>query len=91
MKRISIIVSGKVQGVAYRATTEKFAKKMGITGFVKNQTDGTVYIEAQGTEEQLNILCEWCKYGPGIASVTSVISTEIPAQEESIFRVIKSV
>lgn len=90
MKRISIFVSGKVQGVSYRASTEKIAKEIGVTGFVKNQPDGTVYIETQGSEEQLNLLCKWCKRGPLLAKVSDIAITLLTVQEESSFRTVKS-
>ena len=89
MKRISILVSGKVQGVAYRASTEKVAKEIGLTGFVKNLPDGKVYIEAQGTEEQLNLFCKWCKRGPMLAVVTDIAITLLDPKEESSFRTVK--
>lgn len=67
-----ITVNGKVQGVFYRASTQKKAKELGVTGGVKNQADGSVYIEAEGLENQLNALVEWCKSGPPAAKVDEV-------------------
>lgn len=89
MKRISLVVSGKVQGVFYRASTEKKAKEIGVMGFVQNEANGTVYIEAQGTKEQLEELVKWCKRGPDRARVDEVIQNEIPLQVEKYFRVIR--
>ena len=89
MKRISIIVSGKVHGVFYRANTEKKANEIGLTGYVRNEPDGTVYIEAQGNEKQLNEFVEWCKRGPERARVDGVVTHEIPLTRESSFRVIR--
>jgi acylphosphatase len=89
MKRISIIVSGKVQGVFFRVSTEKEAKKIGVTGFVRNETNGTVYIEAQGTEKQLDDLVEWCKWGPDRARVDEVIVEEILLGDEMGFKIIR--
>jgi acylphosphatase len=89
MKRISILVSGKVQGVFYRASTEKTAKQIGVTGFVRNNSDGKVYIEAQGTEEQLNELVKWCKRGPERARVDEISTEEIALVEEKMFRVLR--
>ena len=48
MKNYKIIVFGTVQGVGFRYTTKAIADNMGIKGIVRNQSDGTVYIEAQG-------------------------------------------
>lgn len=89
MKRISIIVSGKVHGVFYRANTEKKAHEIGLTGFVRNEPDGTVYIEAQGTQEQIDALVAWCRRGPERARVDGLRTEEIPLKEESHFRVIR--
>jgi acylphosphatase len=89
MKRISIIVSGKVQGVFYRASTEKEAKKTGLTGFVRNEANGNVYIEAQGTQEQLDEFVKWCKRGPERARVDEIITVDIPLVEETGFRIIR--
>jgi acylphosphatase len=67
-----IHVNGYVQGVGFRWSAVREAKRRGITGFVKNQSDGNVYIEAEGTRSQLKAFVEWCIKGPGyVESVTS--------------------
>ncbi|MCB0489004.1 MAG: acylphosphatase [Cyclobacteriaceae bacterium] len=73
---LSIRVSGKVQGVFYRASTRDKARSLGICGFVKNETDGSVYIEAEGDKEKLDQLVAWCKQGPPNAQVENVETTE---------------
>ncbi len=72
MKHYNITVSGKVQGVFYRASTKQKALALGVKGFVKNMPDGTVYIEAEGTYSQLNELIDWCKQGPKFSKVENV-------------------
>ena len=72
MKHFNITVSGKVQGVFYRQSTLRFANQLGIKGFVRNESAGNVFIEAEGPEEQLNKLIEWCKKGPSAAIVSEV-------------------
>ena len=67
-----IRVSGKVQGVFYRASTQTEAMKFDIKGFVENESNGDVYIEAEGTEEQLKALITWLWKGPDRAIVKSV-------------------
>jgi len=69
MKRIIINVYGLVQGVFFRYTTRKVARSLGLTGYVKNMPDGSVYIEAEGPEEKLNDLLEFAKKGPKHAQV----------------------
>lgn len=71
-KHISIKVSGRVQGVFYRASTHEQAQRLGVKGFVKNEPDGSVYIEAEGDEALLTALIEWCKQGPPAAKVHHV-------------------
>jgi acylphosphatase len=67
-----IHVKGRVQGVGFRYSTVREARIRGITGFVKNQYDGSVYIEAEGSQEQLLEFVEWCRRGPGfVQSVTT--------------------
>ncbi|HEY5918996.1 MAG TPA: acylphosphatase, partial [Chryseolinea sp.] len=60
MKRhISILVSGRVQGVFYRASAKTKADELGITGFVQNLPDGEVYMEAEGPDEKLDLFKAW--------------------------------
>ena len=69
MKHIIIKVSGKVQGVFFRATAKAKADELGIKGFVRNQSDKSVYAEAEGNDEQLNEFIAWCQQGPRLAHV----------------------
>lgn len=71
-KHISIKVSGRVQGVFYRASTDDKAQRLGVKGYVKNEPDGSVYIEAEGDDAVLDALVEWCKQGPPAAQVSNV-------------------
>ena len=87
MPTISITVSGKVQGVYYRQSTKGMAVALDITGKVKNLPDGSVYIIATGTSEQLDKLAIWCKQGPARASVTDLIILELPLQSFSKFSI----
>ncbi|MBI4947884.1 MAG: acylphosphatase [Bacteroidetes bacterium] len=72
MKHYNITVSGKVQGVFYRQSTFDIAQQLGIKGLVQNETNGSVYIEAEGTVEQLKKFVEWCKKGPARAVVSDI-------------------
>ena len=77
---ISIIISGKVQGVFFRQSAREKALELGISGRVSNLPDGTVYIVATGTKPQLDALTAWCKQGPSRANVTGTIVKELPLQ-----------
>lgn len=80
MMRYKINVKGKVQGVFYRASTQAKAKELGLNGWVKNQEDGSVLIEAEGEEQKLDKLLEWCRQGPGAAIVNDVEFEEMEPQ-----------
>lgn len=68
----SIHIKGKVQGVSFRTSAKKIASSLGIGGWVRNENDGSVRIEAEGTEEQLAKLLSWCNEGPERAEVELV-------------------
>lgn len=69
MKALRIIVSGLVQGVWYRASTQREAVGLGLCGWVRNLPDGRVEILVQGEAEKLKTLCDWCRQGPPGARV----------------------
>ena len=71
-KHISLKVTGRVQGVHYRVSTRAEAERLGIKGFVRNEPDGSVYIEAEADEVLLASLITWCKEGPPHARVDDV-------------------
>ena len=72
MKRIHLIVHGDVQGVFYRSNTRKKASELGLKGYVKNLPDGTVEVVAEGSENKLNELINFCKNKPGYSNVDKV-------------------
>jgi acylphosphatase len=72
LKHVQIKVKGRVQGVNYRYATQKKALELGVRGFVRNEPDGSVYIEAEGEEGPVDQLAEWCKRGPSRADVSDV-------------------
>jgi acylphosphatase len=76
LKHYTIKVSGKVQGVFFRASTQAKAEELGVNGIVKNETDGSVYIEAEAEEETLKRFVAWCHQGPERAKVTECIVQE---------------
>jgi acylphosphatase len=69
IRTFSIRVSGKVQGVFFRASAKEKADELGIGGRIRNEHDGSVYIEAQGDEDTLEEFFHWCKQGPSRARV----------------------
>jgi len=81
-RRIHAFVSGKVQGVWYRASTQQIALELGLTGWVRNLTDGRVEIIAEGNEDKLNELVDWCWKGPELAAVTDIETRQLEFQGE---------
>jgi acylphosphatase len=71
-KHIAARVYGKVQGVFFRASTQHRAETLGLTGFVQNEKDGSVYLEAEGEPDALQQLVHWLHQGPGQARVDKV-------------------
>ena len=66
------VVSGCVQGVSFRFYTRQQAQRLGLTGWVRNEADGTVHVLAQGPRATLLSLLGWLNRGPGLAEVTGV-------------------
>ncbi|HEY7034870.1 MAG TPA: acylphosphatase [Thermomicrobiales bacterium] len=75
MKRhLSIRIYGRVQGVFYRQTAKDQARRLGLTGFARNEPDGTVRIEIEGDATALDRFVAWCHVGPPAARVERVES-----------------
>lgn len=72
VKHMDIHVSGTVQGVFFRDSTLQKAVSLGLTGFVRNEDDGRVYIEVEGDDQKLGEFIEWCHRGPPSAQVERV-------------------
>ncbi|MEQ8534585.1 MAG: acylphosphatase [Imperialibacter sp.] len=80
-----IRVVGKVQGVFYRASTKTVADELGVKGWVKNEVDNSVLIEAEGTKDKLIDLMAWCKKGPLHAKVDSIERIEVDLKHHNVF------
>ncbi len=86
MIRKIIRVTGRVQGVFFRVSTQREAQSLGLTGFVRNEPDGSVYIEAEGEEEALQKLLAWIRAGgPPQARVYEVQVVEAPPADYQHF------
>ncbi len=75
-KSVHVIISGRVQGVSYRAWTVRNANRLGISGWVRNRTDGTVEAVFLGAAGDVDTLLEECRKGPLPAKVSDVEITE---------------
>lgn len=65
-------ITGRVQGVFYRAATQQQANRLNVTGYAKNCTDGSVEVLACGESDDVADLCEWLYQGPQYAKVEHV-------------------
>ena len=72
MAQVQLLVSGMVQGVFYRMHCHKKATALKLSGFVRNLPDGRVEVYAEGEEEALQALTDWCNEGPPAAQVDNV-------------------
>jgi acylphosphatase len=88
-QHVSILISGKVQGVFFRASAKQKADELGVSGFVQNQPDGSVYIEAEGDTEKLGALETWCRNGPRSAQVEVVEVMQGELQHFSQFNILR--
>jgi len=70
--RAHLIITGMVQGVMFRYSTQDEAERLGLTGWVRNRRDGTVEAVAEGEKKKAEQLVEWCHHGPPHARVTRV-------------------
>jgi acylphosphatase len=86
--RVRLFISGVVQGVSYRASTQEQARRRGIAGWVRNLDDGRVEAVAQGPKDQVAELVAWCRKGPPAAKVDKVeVSWEEVGDEFRSFEV----
>lgn len=89
LTRVHLWIAGRVQGVFFRATTSDEAKARGLTGWVRNASDGRVEAELQGARSAVDDLIDECRAGPPMASVTDVeVETIDVVSEEERFEVV---
>ena len=79
-------IEGLVQGVGYRAAMHERARRLGVTGWVRNRRDGSVEAVAQGSAETLERFVAWAQQGPPAARVTSVRVIDAGDEPEHFLR-----
>jgi len=69
---VHVVISGRVQGVWFRASTKQKAEQLGLTGWVQNTADGCVEAVFEGEENIVKEMIDWCHHGPPLAEVENV-------------------
>jgi len=78
MKRVHVYVSGRVQGVFFRAETQRTAKSFNLAGWVRNKADGKVEVVFEGENANVDKMVSWCHIGSPAAKVEEVLTEEEP-------------
>jgi acylphosphatase len=89
MKTVHLEISGKVQGVFFRARAEQIAKKHSIAGWIRNSNDGKVEACISGDEKAIEEFILWCKHGPERAEVENVSIKYVNLKEFENFKIIR--
>jgi len=86
--RVHVIISGRVQGVWFRASTRDKAQQLGLKGWVKNTPEGNVEAIFEGEEKTVNEMLEWCNHGPPLAEVKNLdVKKQKPSNDLDEFHV----
>lgn len=84
--RVRVRVTGRVQGVFYRATAAREAGARGVSGFARNERDGSVTLELEGDPAAVDAMVAWCRIGPPRAEVTGVTVEPVAPRGSTGFR-----
>lgn len=87
MKRVRVIISGRVQGVGFRYFVQNNALRFGINGYVKNMPGGNVEVDAEGEAEPLDRFLMACRQGPPQARVDDFVIQDVPVYGYTRFRI----
>ncbi len=88
--RVHVIISGRVQGVWFRASTKQKAEELRLTGWVKNTDDGKVEAVFEGDDAVVNEMIAWCWKGPALAQVVDVkVSRQRVVEKSTSFVVLR--
>ena len=87
MKRVKVVVSGRVQGVFFRATCARMARERGLVGYVRNLPSGEVEAAFEGSDAAVDELVAWCRRGPELAQVSAIRAQDEAPLGDDGFRV----
>ena len=75
-----------MQGVWFRSSAEREAARLGVAGFARNEPDGSVTVEAEGTSAAVAAMEAWCRIGPPRAEVTTIEVEDVATLDSATFR-----
>ncbi len=83
MQTLHFLIRGTVQGVGYRMSMQRAASRLGLSGWVRNRSDGSVEALAHGPDDAMAELVSWAQRGPRLAVVESVVTEPWPGEPPS--------
>jgi acylphosphatase len=86
--RAHVVVSGRVQGVFFRVELRDMARRLGLSGWVRNTADGSVEAVFEGPSPGVREAISWCRHGPPLAKVESTDVSSAPPEGLSDFRIV---
>ena len=87
MRSVRVTISGRVQGVFFRASCAKLARDLGLAGSVRNLRDGRLSATFQGPDDAVDRILAWCREGPPMARVDTLEVEDVPVSDAPGFRV----
>ena len=87
MRRVRVVVSGRVQGVFFRVSCAERARALGVAGWVRNTGDGRVEAVFEGPEDAVDGMVGWCRIGPPGARVTGIELNELEPVGDEGFQI----
>ena len=85
---VKIKIYGLTQGIGFRHSAKKKAEELDLSGFIRNEPDGTAYLEAEGEKEDLEKFIDWCREGSPLAEVVKLETEEIEPKGFKNFEII---
>jgi acylphosphatase len=87
VRSVRVTISGRVQGVFFRASCAELARNLGLAGSVRNLRDGRLSATFQGADDAVDRMLAWCREGPPMARVDGLEIEDVPASDATGFRV----
>jgi acylphosphatase len=89
-RRVRLRIKGNVQGVGFRIAAAELARSHGLTGYIFNEPDGSVTVEAEGEDPEISEFILWCRHGPRGAEVREIVEDDLPVQGDRSFEITRA-